>query len=460
MNKKLAHNSAASQSGLGVFSLAMISIIAVCNLRSLSFAAMLGPSLVGYYIIASMFFLLPIALITVSFSAHFPANGGIYGWIKIAFGGQVGLLAVWLQWIYNLIWYPTQLIFITSLALSLFFPELRASPWITFIVSLIFFSSFTALHFLGIHAASWSMNIAAIIGTLLPLCFFSGITLQSMPQNIGQYIYNTQWLPAFDTDHFVYLSGVTFGLMGIEICGFYAENVENPRYVYPRALSLAGVVIILGMILSSLAIVHSVAGQDLDILTAMVQTLDVFFSINHYYLREVVGVLILIGSSATVFAWLLGPSKGIVAAAKDGSAPAFFAQENAYGAPVAVLKVQWIIFFVLSFSHCFIQMDVLYLYFSVITTQLALMVYILFIMAFLTMRHKMRPDMPILYGGQVFLVCMSLAYCFFIILCGFIVPECNLGLSPSTYAMSMLCGMMMCILLPLRMMKYDTRYRD
>ena len=51
------------QSPLGVFSLVMINIIAIDNLRTLPFAAGFGLSLVSIYLVASIFFLFLLELL-------------------------------------------------------------------------------------------------------------------------------------------------------------------------------------------------------------------------------------------------------------------------------------------------------------------------------------------------------------------------------------------------------------
>lgn len=441
---------------LGTFSLAMISIIAVCNLRSLSFGALLGTSLVGYYLIAFCFFLLPVGLITASFSTHYPNSGGIYGWIKQAFGSRMGLVAVWLQWVYNVIWYPTQMIFVSSLINSLFFPSFYKNTLWIFMVSLGLFSLFTFINFFGIRFTSWALNICATLGTLMPLGLFSAMVLYKGLPLITSWHFG-ELLPSVTAEHLVYLSGVTFGLMGIEICGFHVESVDNPRIVYPRSLAIAGAVIILGMVLASLAIVMYVPQGSVDVLTAMVQTLDAFFVGDQFFLRETVGFLIMIGGSATVLTWIMGPSKGIVAAAKDGCAPIWLAMENKYGAPVAILWVQWVVFVFLSLGHSFIGIETLYLCLSVISTQLALVVYLLYFSAFWVMRKQLRQPgaFVVLPCLQTMMVIVGMIYCAFVMAVGFIAPEHTFGLTPTGYVASLMLGMLGCFGFLWMMSRYE-----
>lgn len=424
------------QKVLGIFSLSMVSIIAVCNLRSLSFGALLGKQLVTYYLIAFLFFLLPVGLITASFSTHYPEDGGIYSWIKQAFGSRVGLVAVWLQWLYNVIWYPTQMIFVTSMLFSLFLPSLSSSPISLFLFSVLLFSLFTFINFFGMQLTSLTLNIMAALGTLFPLMLFSTMTLSGDFLDIISINYIQ-----FSSDNLVYLSGVTFGLMGIEICGFHAANVSRPRVTYPFALLLSGSVIMLGMVLASLAIVKYVPNTEVDLLTAMIQVLDNFFQGG--CMKEIVGLCIMLGSSATVLSWIMGPSRGIVAAAKDGFAPQYLSIENRYGAPVAILYLQLLIFIILSLAHVLFGVESLYFFLSVITTQLALVVYIMYFLAFFCMRYSLRKTNAFVLPNfmQVILVIVGVAYCIAVMLVGFVLPEQSFGFTSVQYQVSLALGM-------------------
>src|SRR3990167_3223412 len=99
---------------LSVFSLVMINIIAVDSLRTLAITAELGFSLVFYYLIAALAFFIPAALVAEELATAYPNTGGIYIWVREAFGIRVAFITSWMQWIYNVVWYPTMLAFIAG----------------------------------------------------------------------------------------------------------------------------------------------------------------------------------------------------------------------------------------------------------------------------------------------------------------------------------------------------------
>src|SRR5258708_37865689 len=90
---------------LSLFSLVMINVIAVDSLRTLPISAAYGYSLIFYYVLAALAFFIPSTLVSAELATGWPTIGGVYIWVREAFGNRWGFLAIWLQWIYNVVWY-------------------------------------------------------------------------------------------------------------------------------------------------------------------------------------------------------------------------------------------------------------------------------------------------------------------------------------------------------------------
>ena len=97
---------------LSLLTLVMINVIAIDSLRNLPGNAQTGYHIIFYYAICALAFLLPCVLITAQLASHYPKRGGVYIWVREAFGVRAAFLTIWLQWIYNVVWYPTILSFL------------------------------------------------------------------------------------------------------------------------------------------------------------------------------------------------------------------------------------------------------------------------------------------------------------------------------------------------------------
>jgi amino acid transporter len=72
---------------LGVFALAMINVAAVLSIRNFPSMAVYGWSSIGWYIIGTVMFLIPISLAGAELATGWPEGGGLYAWVRNAFGG-------------------------------------------------------------------------------------------------------------------------------------------------------------------------------------------------------------------------------------------------------------------------------------------------------------------------------------------------------------------------------------
>ncbi len=100
---------------LGIFVLATLNLAVITSLRNMPLVAKYGLSSVSYYLIAALVFIFPTALVAAELATGWPKAGGVYIWVREAFGERWGLSAVWLQWLHNLPWYPAMLAFVGTL---------------------------------------------------------------------------------------------------------------------------------------------------------------------------------------------------------------------------------------------------------------------------------------------------------------------------------------------------------
>ena len=81
----------------------MINVIAVDSIRTLPISAEYGFSAVFYYLLAGLIFFIPTALVSAELASAWPETGGVYVWVREAFGKKWGfynhLVAVVLQYL-------------------------------------------------------------------------------------------------------------------------------------------------------------------------------------------------------------------------------------------------------------------------------------------------------------------------------------------------------------------------
>lgn len=385
----------------------MINVIAVDSLRTLPLSAKLGVSLVFYYVAAAFIFFIPVALVSAELATAYPHTGGIYIWVREAFGKRVGFITIWLQWIYNVVWYPTIMSFIAATLAYLIAPELAYNKSFLLISAMILFWVFTVINCFGMRLSSLVSIIGATIGTLLPMLLIILLGLVWIVQGKPLAIeHPSTWLPDFSSvSNLALFSAILFGLIGMEMSAVHAEEVKNPQKDYPKALLYSTMLIIATLSLGSLAIVIVVPNDSLSVVSGLIDAYAVFFkSYNLPWMTSLIAMLIIVGSLCGVSTWIIGPTKGLLVSARDGSLPVKFARVNKHGAPVPILIIQAIIFTLLSAVFIlFDSINAAYWMLSDLSAQMALMVYIFMFAAAIKLRYT-KPDHPRGYtipGGNI-----------------------------------------------------------
>ncbi|AHE67239.1 amino acid transporter [Legionella oakridgensis ATCC 33761 = DSM 21215] len=397
------------------------------------------------------------ALVAAELATAYPETGGIYIWVREAFGRRAGFITIWLQWIYNVVWYPTILAFIAATFAYLFAPQLANHKFYLLATIISLFWLFTLLNCFGMKISSLVSIIGASIGTLLPMI---GITilgivwlLQGRPLAIEAPI---SWTPDFSSlGNLSLFSAVLFGLLGMEMSAVHAEEVKNPQRDYPRALLYSTILIFSTLVLGSLAIVIVVPNSMLSVVSGLIDAYAIFFNSYHMpWMTSLTAAFIILGGLSGVSAWIIGPTKGLLVAARDGCIPHAFAQVNQYGAPVAILITQGIIFTLLSSVFVlFDSINAAYWILSDLCAQMALLVYVFMFSAAIRLRYS-RPEQSGAYkipGGNVIMwliAGLGIGCCSIAIMIGFIPPTQIPIKNKWFFELFLIGGLLLFVLLP------------
>lgn len=436
---------------LGVFTLSMISVSAIIALRNLPTLAKNGFSVVFILFVAALVFFIPIALTCAELASTWPKSGGVYAWVKEAFGERTGVLAVWLEWIESVVWLPTVLSFIASAIAYIIDPALMENRYYMLTVMLTVLWSGTLLNFLGTRTSGWVSTIGIIAGSIIPGLVI--ISLGSYWLTSGQPIHiHLDWaafFPAFDLSSLTYFTAIGLGFAGIEVAAFYVPDTKDPRRTFPRATFISAITIIIIYVLGALAIAVVVPKEEMNLSAGMMQAISKFFIfLDMPWAIPPFALLSVLGGLALLNTWLIGPSKGLLTCALNHNLPKFTQATNRNGSPVAILLMQAIIGTCLISLYLFIPtINHFYWIFQTQAAQLILSMYFLVFLSVIKLRHY-QPQMKRLYqipGGKIGVWgvagCGAL-FCVIAFLLGFVPPEEYQFISKQAYAIILICGIL------------------
>src|SRR3990167_5293209 len=266
---------------LGLFHLVMINVIAVDSIRTLTFSAVYGFSLVFFYLLMALMFFIPTALVSAELGTGWPNRGGIYIWVREAFGKKWSLIIIWLNWIYNVFWYPTIMALIAGTIAYLFNPDLATNKLYMCFSILVLYWFATLLNCFGMKTSSLLSTFGAIIGTMFPMLFIAFLGCiwfsQGKPMQIEFSL--AEFIPKQNqTSNLAFLTSVLFGLLGLEMAATHAQEMHNPKKDYPRSLWVSVFFILFTIIFGSLSIALVVPNSELTLATGMMQAFNAFLN--------------------------------------------------------------------------------------------------------------------------------------------------------------------------------------
>lgn len=418
---------------LSVFTLAMINVAAVMSLRNLPSFADDGYSLIFYLTLASLCFFIPSALVSAELASGWPQEGGVYLWVKEAFGPKWGFVAIFMQWVENLPWFPAVLAFVASAIAYIFNPELATNKW--FVVAVIWASLWAAtfLNFRGMKLSAFLSSSGVISGTILPgivIIILGAIYVLSGKPIALEFSVDAMIPDLGNLNQLMLLAGMMMAISGMEMSAVHVTEVDNPGKNFPKAIFIASVISISLCILGALAIVVVIPQKDLSLSAGVCQAFAELFRIHGIpWATPIISALLAYGALTMVVTWMVGPSKGLREVAKEGYLPKYWQKENKEGMPTGILIVQAICSSILSLVVLFMpNVSSAFWIMSALAAQLYIIMYLLMFAAAIKLRYS-QPDVKRPYripgGNYGMWIVAGVAFLalLFVVLFGFIPTE-------------------------------------
>lgn len=419
---------------ISVFALVLLITGAIDSIRNLPGTALFGSALIFFFIFSAIVFLIPVALVSAELSSTWSEEeGGIYSWVNHAFGEHVAFLAIWLQWINTLVWYPTILSFIAGTIAYLINPELAQNKYYLISVILCVFWSLTFIGLSGLKASARFAGFCAIAGMIIPMGFIILLALiwlikgNPIAINLSPSHLIPQW---HDSQSWVSLTAIMTSFLGMELAAVHVRDVKNPQTNFPKAMFFSVLLILFTMIFGSLAIAFVLPKDQISLVDGVMRAFDNFLQAYHLsWVLPILVLLLLIGSLGSMINWIISPAKGLLMAAKHDFLPKSLCTVNKHGVASRILILQaTLVTLLCSGFLLFPNVNAIYWLFTDLSTELYILMYVLMFFAAWRIKNKF-PNLKrpfAIPGGKIgyFLVCiLGLIGCTITLIVGFIPPE-------------------------------------
>jgi glutamate:GABA antiporter len=434
---------------ISLFLLVLLIVSAIDSIRNLPASALFGSSLIFFFLLSAVIFLIPTSLVAAELSALMPNSGGVYHWMTKAFGDKIGMLAIWLQWINTMVWYPTILSFIAGTFAFLIQPELAENKLYLITCILIIFWGLTIINLFGIEVSTKLNSICGLIGMMFPMALLIILGfIWIMKGNKLQISFNlTSIFPNFkNINSWVSLTAIMASFLGIELSGVHITDINNPQKNFPKAIAYSAFFLITTMLFGSLAISVVLPVDDINLVAGVMQVFTSFFqTFEMSWAIPILTCLIVIGSIGGIINWLISPAKGLLHAAEFGFLHPFFTKKNKYGVAQNILLGQAILvtFFCLIFLLV-PSVNAFYWFLTGLSTDLYILMYVLMFLSVLKLHYKLskRPKSFKIPGKKIGMwttVLVGLFGCFITLFVSFFPPK-YIDISVSRYAFLIFFG--------------------
>lgn len=435
---------------LSLLSLVLLIVAAIDSIRNLPASALFGGALIFFFILSAIIFLIPTSLVAAELSAIFPEKGGVYHWVKTAFGEKWAMMAIWLQWINTVVWYPSFLSFIAGTGSYLINPELSQSKVYLVICILVIFWIVTFINLFGIHMSARINSVCVTIGTVLPLLFLIALgvvwLVQGRPIQID--LSPDQLLPSLsNSNNWIALIAIMASFVGMELAGVHVNDIKEPQRNFPKAVLFSCAFILITMIFGSLAIAFVLPANQINLVAGVMQVFNNLFGVFGFEgLTPVLGVLIVIGAIGGLTNWLISPAKGLLHAAEFGYLPKVFTYKNKHGIARNILLAQAVLVSLFCLIFLLVpSVNAFYWFLTALSTGLYMLMYALMFFSACKLHHTYvdRPKVFKIPGKTVgmWTTCvLGLLGCICTVIVSFIPPDnVNIG-SHTRYFFMILVG--------------------
>lgn len=309
--------------------------------------AAIGNSQYIWWIIMLIGFFVPYGLISAELGTQYPSEGGMYTWIKKAFGPKWAGRVAWFYWVNYPLWIASLADLVTTYLLQMLGFEMT---WP--IILAIQLGYILLVSVLGVLRVSQS-DVLSNIGAFCKFIFMAGLGV------LGIYVLITQGsanpvnsivdlLPlvgengGFDFAGLGFVALIIFNFLGFEVVSTFSDDMDNPKKEIPKAIVLGGILIAVFYLLASFGIGVAIPIEELGTNDGLLESYNSLLTTIGFSTAAIKAIIVVVGGMfiytliANIASWNFGVNSVIAYAAEDGTFPKSWAKRNKNGVPYVV----------------------------------------------------------------------------------------------------------------------------
>ena len=306
--------------------------------------AAIGNTQYFWWIFLLICFCVPYGMITAELGTTYPSEGGMYDWVKRAFGPKWAGRVAWNYWVNFPLWIASLAVAVTDIIAGMFNVELTVVALLLLQLLYVWIVTFLSTKRIGESKYIVNLGTAIKIILLLGIGILGIYSVIKTGQSANPITSFKDLLPDLSLNidtGLPFISIILFNFMGFEVVGTWAEDMDNPKKDIPKALIFGGLLMAIFYVLPAtgfnIALNPDVVAQmDPENVVEVLNAIFTAVGINAGVINGLIivaGFMFIYTFIANIASWSFGVNEVAKYAAEDGSMPKIFAKTNEEGVP-------------------------------------------------------------------------------------------------------------------------------
>jgi len=317
-----------------LFDAVLAAVCVILVVEAAAPTAAIGNSQYFWWVFLLIAFFVPYGLVSAELGTTYSGRGGLFDWVKRAYGRGWGSRVAWYYWIQFVFWLASLAVLFTEVLGQAFGGTIPT--WWAVAIQLAFIWATCVASLFPISKNKVLINLGTIAKVLLMLALGAfGLYLGVVNGFANPVSSARDLLPGVAGVSFIAV--IIFNFKGFEVITAFTGSMENPKKQIPQALLLGGILISVFYIFASFGIGAAIPMEQLTTYGGFLDSFAYFFAslgLPGRILIPAVGALFLFTLFINILSWALGVNYVASYAAESRALPAFFGKRDRNGAPL------------------------------------------------------------------------------------------------------------------------------
>jgi len=310
-----------SEKKLKLFELVLFTVCGILVIDTFVAPAVIGVASITIWLITAIFFFIPYGFINAELGAAYPEDGGIFTWVKRAYGDFSATLVSWFYWFNVALWMPAVFIAFAYWFSYAFAPDMPVFGLAAIAVALSWLVAYIGIR--GIDMSVKFTNLGAILK--VGILMFFGIlgAVYGIKNGLQNDFSFRNFIPSFD-NALLYAPSIVYNFMGFELISSIASSIDKPEKNIPKMTIMAAVLITVLYVVGTFGLLAALPADQIDPIDGFLYTLEelvTVFGAAGPVIFKLVVTMALFTLMTNMISWTLGGTEVLSAADLDKKAP-------------------------------------------------------------------------------------------------------------------------------------------